>query len=125
MAVPSVIFVVCLCAGVWASSRWLPPLAEGVVGDIAFFAVCGLLGAALGLAGLHIYSTVRVVEDFGGGLSGEGKGDFLANELTELLFQVGSIFGFALVVYLLAPSSPRADDRARSAADPPPGLPGV
>jgi hypothetical protein len=42
-----------------------------------------------------------------------------------LLFQVGSIFGLALVVYLLAPSSPHADDRARSAADPPPGLPGV
>ena len=125
MVIPAVVFVVCFCAGVWASSRWLPPLADGAVGGIAFFAVCGLLGAALGLAGLHIYSTVRTVEDFGGGLPGEMKGDLLASELAELLFQVGSISGLALVVYLLAPSSPRADDRARAAADPPPGLPGV
>jgi hypothetical protein len=125
MVIPAVIFVVCFFAGVWASTRWLPPLAEGAVGGIAFFGVCGLLGAALGLTGLHIYSIVRTMEDFGGGLAGEAKGDLLASGLMQLLFEVGSVFGLALVVYLLAPSSPGAEDRLGSAADPPPGSPGV
>jgi uncharacterized membrane protein YhhN len=61
MPVPVAIFVVCLSAGVWAGVRWLPDLARGPVGGLAFFVVCGLLGAALGSLGLHIYS---IVEDF-------------------------------------------------------------
>lgn len=125
VVIPGAIFVVCFCAGVWASTRWLPPLAEGTVGGIAFFGVCGLLGAALGLAGLHIYTTVRTVENFGGGLPSEAKGDLLASGLAQLLFEAGSVFGLALVVYLLAPSSSPAKDRLRSAADPDPGSPGV
>lgn len=113
MVIPAVIFVACFCAGVWASSRWLPPLAEGAVGGIAFFGVCGLLGAALGLTGLHIYSIVRTVEDFGSGFSSDGNDDLIASGLAQLLFEAGSLFGLALVVYLLAPSSSRAEDRLR------------
>ncbi|HEV3319780.1 MAG TPA: hypothetical protein VG053_08655 [Solirubrobacteraceae bacterium] len=125
MVIPAVIFVVCFFAGVWASTRWLPPLAEGAVGGIAFFGVCGLLGAALGLAGLHIYSIIRTVEDFGGGFPSDGKGDLLASGLAQLLFEAGSVFGLALVVYLLAPSSSPAKDRLRPAADPDPGASSV
>lgn len=116
MVIPSAIFVVCFSTGVWASSRWLPPLAEGAVGGIAFFGVCGLLGAALGLAGLHIYSTVRTVEGLGGGLPSEAKGDLLASGLAQLLFEVGSIFGLALVVYLLAPPAETVEEPAESPA---------
>ncbi len=118
MLVPALIFVVCLCAGVWASSRWLPSLADGPVGGLAFFAVCGLLGASLGLVGLHIYSTVRAVEELGHGLAGSDKGDFLAGGLAQMLYDAGAVFGIALIVYLLAPSPPRAGDRLRPAADP-------
>lgn len=115
MVIPAVIFVVCFCAGVWGSTRWLPPLAEGAVGGIAFFGVCGLLGAALGLAGLHIYSIVRTVEDLGEGLQGDRKGELLAGGLTGLLFEAGAIFGLALVVYLLAPPPADAEERLGSA----------
>lgn len=125
MVIPAVIFVVCFFAGVWASTRWLPPLAEGTVGGIAFFGVCGLLGAALGLAGLHIYSIVNTVEHFGGGLPGEAKGDLLASGLMQLLFEAGSVFGLALVVYLLAPPPADAEERLGSVSDPDPGSPGV
>ena len=96
------IFVACLGAGVVISSRWLPDLAVGPVGGLAFFVVCGLMGAALGLVGLHIYSIVENLNNFGG-LAGTGKGDILAAGLEEMLWEAGSLFGLALVVYLLAP----------------------
>ncbi len=101
--VPALIFVVCLCAGVWASSRWLPPLADGPVGGLAFFAVCGLLGAGLGLVGLRIYGIVRTLEERSRGLGVSDKGDFLASGLAGMLYDGGTIFGIALIVYLLAP----------------------
>lgn len=125
MVIPAVIFVICFCAGVWASTRWLPPLAEGAVGGIAFFGVCGLLGAALGLTGLHIYSIVRTAEDFGSGFPSNGRGGLLASGLEQLLFEVGSIFGLALVVYLLAPPPPDAEERSGSAGDLQSDSPGV
>lgn len=118
MAVPAVIFVVCLAGGVYAASRWLPELAAGPVGGLAFFAVCGLSGAGLGLTGLRIYGTVRTVKEIhgeGGGVFGS-KGDVLAGGLAQILFDAGTIFAFAAIVYLLAPRSIRSDEPEPDAA---------
>ncbi len=102
MVVPVPIFVACFGGGVVAASRRLPELADGPVGGLAFFAVCGLLGATLGLVGLHIYA---IVGELGSSPFGGSKDDaeVLASGLAALLFEVGSIFGLAAIVYLLAP----------------------
>jgi|SRR5271155_4975266 len=104
MVIPAVIFLACMGAGVVAASRWLPDLAEGPVGGLAFFVVCGLLSAALGLVGLHIYSIVNELNHFGGfaGLRNE-KAELLASGLEDMLWEAGSLFGLAIAVYLLAP----------------------
>jgi hypothetical protein len=104
MLIPVVIFVACLGVGVGASSRWLPDLATGPVGGLAFFAVCGLLGAALGLVGLHIYSIVEELNNIGGSFGGIGKADVVAAGLESMLWEAGSLFGLAFAVYLLAPA---------------------
>jgi hypothetical protein len=98
--IPVVIFAVCLGAGVVVSAQYLPSLADGVVGGIAFFLVCGLLGGALALIGLHIYSIVNAVEEFGGG---RGRGEFVATGLTSMVWETGSLLALTAVVYLLAP----------------------
>jgi hypothetical protein len=102
MVIPAVIFLACLGAGVVISSRWLPDLAVGPVGGLAFFVVCGLSGAAFGLVGLHIYSIVSELSHFGG-LGRLEKGELLADGLEDMLWEVGSLLGLAIVVYLLAP----------------------
>jgi hypothetical protein len=99
VAIPIVIFVVCVSAGVFASSRWLPDLAGGTIGGLAFFVVCGLLGAALGLVGLQIYLMVRQAEAFGR----IGGSAITADGLSAILWQAGTLLGLAAVVYLLAP----------------------
>jgi hypothetical protein len=101
--VPALIFLAGLSIGVLASARWLPDLAPGQVGGLAFFVVCGLIGAAAGLLGVHIYSIVQELDSrslLGGRLS---QGVLLAAELRSLIFEVGSLVGFASIVYLLAP----------------------
>lgn len=99
IAVPILIFVVCLLAGVFAMSSWLPELAAGSVGGFAFFVVCGLSGSALGVAGLRIYGVIEGVE-------GEPRGSFkrlyVANTLTDMLWESGLLLGLAMVIYLLA-----------------------
>lgn len=113
MLIPVVIFVACLVVSVGASSRWLPDLAAGPVGGLAFFAVCGLLGAALGLVGLHIYSIVEGLNQSGGftGLRNE-KAEILASGLASMLWEAGSLFGLAFVVYLLAPAVGEGEEPA-------------
>jgi hypothetical protein len=111
MLIPIVIFVACFCAAVFASSRWLPDLATGTVGGLAFFVVCGLLGAALAVAGLNIYTIVKQAEDFGG----IDRSGLVAGRLIEMLWQAGSLLGLAMAVYLLAP---RAETAERSAIGP-------
>lgn len=97
MAVPIVIFAACLVAGAFAGSQWLPSLAAGPVGGVAFFAVCGLLGAGLGVVGLHIYVIVEANGDFGKIVA--------ATQLSDMLFQAGAILGLGMAIYLLAPRS--------------------
>ena len=106
MAVPVVIFVVCFAAGVYASSRWLPELASGSVGGIALFAVCGLLGAALALAGLRIYSLVEALSDHFGLPSHE----IFAEDVGTLLWESGLLVALAFTVYLLAPRAQAGDE---------------
>jgi hypothetical protein len=59
MVIPIVICAVCFAAGASAAALWLPDLAQGSVGGVAFVVVCGLIGAALSAAGLDIYEIVR------------------------------------------------------------------
>jgi hypothetical protein len=107
MLVPVLIFAICLSVGVIVGSRWLPDLAAGPEGGFAFFAVCGLLGAALGLVGLHVFS---IVEELAKESSGNiGKANIVAAGLISMVWEAGSVLGLAAVVYLLAPF-PEADE---------------
>lgn len=101
MVVLIVVAVVCFLAGVIASSWWLPDLAEGPVGAIAFFVVCGLSGGALGLVGIHLDSMVRELEH--PLLPSRFDAEIVGNSLTEILWEAGSVAGLALIAYLLAP----------------------
>ncbi len=103
MAVPAAIFVVCFGGGVWASTRWLPGLARGPVGDIAFFAICGLIGAGVGVVGLHVYETARAISEASGLARFEDKANLLAGGLLDLLLDGGTVLGLATIAYLLAP----------------------
>jgi hypothetical protein len=104
--VPALVFVACFGGGAWASSRWLPELADGAVGTISFFAVCGLFAAGLGLAGMHVYTFILDLKIAHKEFlhSGSGVGDVVAANVTNLLFEAGVMFGLAAVVYLLAPA---------------------
>jgi hypothetical protein len=105
MPLPALIAAVCLFAGVAAAVRWLPDLAEGAIGGLAFFAVCGLLGAALALLGLHVYLIVESLHNLG------EKGAIFADGLQSMLWDTGSLVGLAIAVYLLAPPAETSGER--------------
>ncbi len=102
MLVPIIIFVVCFGGGAAAAGHWLPDLGASRVAGLAFFAVCGLLGAALAIVGLNVYEMVK-------GLGGfeETKAEILAGELRYTLLEAGTLFGLAAIVYLIAPQAHR------------------
>jgi hypothetical protein len=107
MVVPALIFIACFGGGVLASTQWLPGIDRGPVGGVAFFAVCGLIGAGLGVVGLHVYEIAHELKITGlGGLTG-GRGGILASGLTSMLLDGGTVFGLATVAYLLAPREDR------------------
>jgi hypothetical protein len=81
----------------------LPGLARGPVGDVAFFAVCGLIGAGLGVVGLHIYVTVRELDETGGLPRFDDSAGLLASGLLQILLDGGTVLGLATIAYLLAP----------------------
>jgi hypothetical protein len=99
VAVPILIFVACFVVGVGVAARWLPNLAAGSVGGLAFFAVCGLIGAGLALAGVNVYEIVESINKVG-----TEDGEIVALGLRSILFEGGSVFGLAMIVYLLAPA---------------------
>jgi hypothetical protein len=99
MLIPVLIFIGAALAGSWACAQWLPDLAAGSVGGLAFFLVCGLAGAALGDVGLHVYLIVRLAEDARG-----PQAEFVATELRLMTFEAGSLAALAAIVYLLAPA---------------------
>jgi hypothetical protein len=100
-----VVFFVCFSGGVLASSRWLPDLADGPAGGIAFLAVCGLLGAALSVIGLEVLSTARSLE----GIRGRLDSEVLTQGLVLIMRDGGTLLGLAAIAYLLAPSHAPAD----------------
>jgi hypothetical protein len=100
MLVPALVFVACFVIGAMAATRWLPELAPGPAGGMAFFAVDGLLAGVLALAGLHVYLAIRTTELRGLGAT---KAYTVASELKNFLFEGGTLFGLAMVVYFLAP----------------------
>jgi hypothetical protein len=101
MAVPILIFVACLVIGIFVCARLLPGLAEGPVGGLSFFVVCGLASAGLAVFGLHIYIIVEALDREGVG--GHLAREVVADGLSEMLWQGGLLFGFAGAVFLLAP----------------------
>jgi hypothetical protein len=104
MLVPALVFVGCFGGGVLAATQWLlAELAPGPVGGIAYFAISGLIGAGLGLVGLHIYLLVRELEVNAGGGLYDGKADLLASGLLQIALDGGTVFGLATIAYLLAP----------------------
>jgi hypothetical protein len=102
MLIPALIFIGGLSAGALIGARWLPDLAPGSVGGLAFFVVCGLLGAAIGLLGLHIYLMVEELNRVSGNV--ESRGEIVAEVLRNIAFEVGSLLALASVIYLLAPA---------------------
>lgn len=101
MLATALVFVACFVGGALGTAHWLPDLAEGPVGGMAFFAVCGLIGAALGLVGLDIVATVQGFEGYG--LGGKIDSLILSRGLVSILRDGGTLFGLAAIVYLLAP----------------------
>lgn len=112
MALPILLFVVCLCGGAAASGQWLPDLAAGRVGGLAFFVVCGLLGAALALVAEHIYLIVTEVERLVAIPGAPGKAEVVGSGLRDILEQAGPLVGLAFAVYLLAPPPAEPDEPA-------------
>jgi hypothetical protein len=104
LLVPALIFFVCFGGGVFIATRWLPDLAVGPVGGMAYFVVCGLIGAALGLLGLRVFLIVEQLKSRGFGSFGDLKATLLAEGLATILFESGLVLGTAAIVYLLAPS---------------------
>ena len=102
MLIPVLVFLGCMSVGVVAGANWVPDLAAGQVGGLAFFLVCGLLGAALGLIGVHVYLIVEELDRLSGTVAAHGE--IVGEGVREIVFEAGSLVGFAAVIYLLAPA---------------------
>jgi hypothetical protein len=94
------VFLACFGVGMTTPARWLPDLAPGRVGGLAFTTVCILLGAALGMVGLHTYSLISELRHLPIGAS---QDEILAGILRNILLDAGTLVGFAGTIYLLAP----------------------
>jgi hypothetical protein len=110
MYVSLLVFLVCFGAGVGASARWLPDLAVGRVGGLAFFATCGLLATALSLVGVHVY---ELVEELNRSFpEKDAKNELIAAAMANTLRDAGTVFGLGAIVYLLAPGVEDDDELA-------------
>jgi hypothetical protein len=107
MLVLAIVVVGCFIAGMWAATTWLPPLAEGPVGTSVYFVVCGLAGAVVALAGIHVWQIVYWLERTSSGMLG-GRPEVVASGLGELLWECGSLAALTLLAYLLAPKAREA-----------------
>jgi hypothetical protein len=103
----ALVFLVCFGVGLTAAANWLPDLAPGPVGGMAFLAVCLLLGAALAMVGLHTYT---LIDDLSSPQSGFDEPEFLATVLRNILEDAGTLLGLAGIIYLLAPPGESGED---------------
>jgi hypothetical protein len=87
-----------------AAARWLPDLALGSVGGLAFFVVAGLVGAAAGVFGLNVYSIAHGLE-YADSHGAFDKADVLTAGFVNILRDTGTLIGLAGIVYLLAPAA--------------------
>lgn len=94
------VFLVCFGVGLTVAANWLPDLAPGRVAGMAFVTVCVLIGAALGMVGLHTYTLINQLRDLPSGIS---EAEILASILRNTLLDAGTLLGLAGIVYLLAP----------------------
>ena len=100
-----IVAVACFAAGVWAATAWLPPLDDGPVGTLVYFAVCGLAGAFLLVFGVHIWQIVRELERE----RFVASEVFVADDLVDTLWQSGILAALALITYLIAPKAETAE----------------
>lgn len=106
MVVLAIVSAACFIAGVWAASTWLPPLAEGPVGTLVYFVVCGLAGAVLAIFGIRVWGIVRELEE---ARPLVGSSQLLADGMLSLLWESGSLAALTLIAYLLAPKAQAAN----------------
>jgi predicted phage tail protein len=72
--------------------------------------VVGLFSAALSMVGLRTYLLINELTNGSAGLGGS-KAEILADGLQAILFDAGTLFAFAGIVYLLAPGADEADEQ--------------
>jgi hypothetical protein len=113
MGVPIVIAVLCLCAGAFASARWLPELPSGSVGGFSFFLVCGLVSAGVAVFGLRAYQVIEFLNHGNSGLVGREE---LAGALSSMLWESGVVFALAAGLFLLASHTAAASGQADDVA---------
>jgi hypothetical protein len=100
--------------GAYATYRYAPALGAGSAGVIAGLIVCGLVGAACGLACLYVYLAIHAFVtapaiDDGLAAAGIGSGgrspdaDIFTNAVYSIAGQSGVLLAVAAGVYLLAP----------------------
>jgi hypothetical protein len=94
VVVPSAIFAGCLVVGVLVATRFLPELPPDIGSGLVFVLVCGMIGAAAALVGLHVYEFVEE--------SSERFGLFASIPLEDMLWQVALVLGLATIAYMLA-----------------------
>jgi hypothetical protein len=97
----------CFIAGTWAATKWLPPLADGPVGTLAYFVVCGLAGAVLAVVGIHVWQIGHIAK------VKEGPSylheESIIGYVDSLIWEAGTLAGVALVAYVLAPKAQRPE----------------
>jgi hypothetical protein len=104
--------VICFVAASGAAASWLPDFADGHIGGVAFFVVCGLIAARLAVVGVNVYLLVKDLE--GTRLAGGIDTGLVADHVVALLVYAGVLFGLAGIVYLIAPSSSRESSEVSS-----------
>jgi hypothetical protein len=100
-AVPVLIFLAALVAGVLITARWLPPTGASDTSAIALRATCVLVGIAAALVGVHLYELVRELNAPNVAALGNAKPEIVATGIIDILRDVGPILGLAAAVYLL------------------------
>jgi hypothetical membrane protein len=104
MAIPILIFLVALLAGVLLAARWLPDLGSAAICSLAFWATCGLGGLAIALVAVHLYELVRQLSAANAEAIGNARADIVATAIVDMLRDAGPILGLSAVVYLLPPA---------------------